>query len=357
VKRLLSAIALAAVVAVGAAAQDANGKVLRTVFFPAARSGVSLDKEGEALIRGTPEMLATTIASLQPLARADSADSARSVVTVAAVPAAAGTVSVTIGLVESGVTRAESARVFRGRSLDLAEFRAFIAETAARFAPFLGPVDPESDVLKAGSPQQLIRAAKETEYVDQLDKRLELTLWMSGVHRLLDSTGADPGAGRFFFGLDLLPLIAEADWFFSRNLGLQFSFYFNDTKAFDFGEDSRHNAYGLFLFPGVGLIYRTIGEVSAEFSITASAGWIHLTAASGDVVDSKSNVVLAEGSSTWSSLAPRVRISPSLVWCITPSVALKGALGFDFIFPGMFPWYDSPLADIQFLTVGIAYRL
>jgi hypothetical protein len=355
VKRLLPAIALGAVVAVAATGQDA-ALVLRSVFFQPARSSAPLDKEGEALILGTPEMLATTVASLQPLARADSPDTARSVVTVTAVPAAAG-IAVTIGLAESGVVKTQSARVFRGRTLDLAAFHAFVSETAARFAPLLGPVAAEADVLQAGSQQQLIRAAKETDDIAQIDKRLELTLWMSGLLRMLDSTAGDSKSGKFYFGLDLLPVILEADWFFSRNLGLQFSFYFHDSNAYDFGQDSRHNAYGLFLFPGVGVIYRTLGEVSAELSVTLSAGWVSLTATSGDVLDRDSNVVLAEGSSTWSRLSPRLRVSTALAWIITPSVALKGALGFNFIFPGAFSWYDSPLADMQFLTIGIAYRL
>jgi hypothetical protein len=357
VTRPILAIALCAAVATYSAAQDAPGPVPRSVFFPPAGRVAALDKEGQALIQGTPEMLATSIASLQPFTRADSADAARSIVIVAAAPASTDAVSVTVRLLEAGAAITESARVFRGGSLDLAAFRAFISETAARFAPLLGPVDPEADILKAGAQQQLINAAKETDYIDQLDKRLELTLWMSGLLRLLDSTGGDSDAGKLYFGLDLLPIIAEVDWFFSRNLGIQLSFYFHDSNAFDFGQDSRYNAYGLFLFPGVGFIYRTLGEISAEFSITLSAGWIHLTATAGDVVDGQSNVVLSQGSSTWSNLTPRVRISPALVWSMTPAVALKGALGFDFVFPGAFPWYDAPLAAFQFLTVGVAYRL
>jgi hypothetical protein len=356
VKKLIHVIVMTAAVAASGAAQDGPGKVLRAVYFPPARSAAVLDQEAEALIRGLPEMLATSIASLQPFTRADSADAARSVVTVDSSPAAAGKVSVRIRLLEAGAAKSETATEFNGRSLDFASFRAFIADAASRFAPFLGPVDEEADILKVATQQQLIRAARETDLLDQLDKRLEFTLWMSGLLRLLDSTGVGD-TGRFAFGLDILPLIVEADWFFSKDLGLQFSFYFNDSNAFDFGHGSRHLAYGLFIFPGLGIVYRTLGEVSAEFAVTLSAGWIRVTAKSGDVVDENSVVVIPQGSSVWSRLSPRVRISPALVWSITPSVALKAGLGFDFIFPGMFSWYSSPLADLQFLSIGAAYRM
>jgi hypothetical protein len=358
VKNILIGLVLAAAIVASATAQETPAKVLRAVYFTPAQSGGVLDKEGQALVRGAPEMLATTIATLQPFNRAESAATARSVVSVIASPATAGKVSVRIQLLESGTVKSQSVREISAMPLDFVAFQTLINDTAARFAPFLGPVDPETDVLKVTAQQQVVRAAQEeTDYLTQLDKRLEFTLWLSGLLRLLDSTGMDTSARTFSFGLDLLPLTLEADWFFSRYLGLQFSFFFNDSNAYDFGKDSRHNAYGLFLFPGVGLIYRTLGEISAEFAITLSVGWIYLTAKSGDVVDRDGVVELAQGKSTWSKLAGRVRLSPAVVWTLTPSVALKGALGIDLIIPGMFSWYDSPLGDLQFLTIGVAYRL
>ena len=74
--------------------------------------------------------------------------------------------------------------------------------------------------------------------------------------------------------------------------------------------------------------------------------------------DRNQTVVLAQGSSTWSHLSWRIRISPALVWSITPAVALKAGIGFDLVFPGMFDWLtDSPLGDFQYLSIGAAYRL
>ncbi|MGA2640357.1 MAG: hypothetical protein ABSG21_05555 [Spirochaetia bacterium] len=356
-KKLLGIIVLAAAVAAWAAAQEGPAKVLRAVYIPAAQSDAALDKEAEALIRGTPEMLATSIASLQPFSRADSADSARSVVTIAAAPAGAGRMTVRVRLLEAGSLKSEAEKELSSRALDLVSFKAFLSDTAARFAPLLGLVNPEEDILKVTTQHELIKAVKETDYLDQLDKRLELTLWTTGLLRILDNTAmSSSNSSNFTLGLDILPLMVEADWFFSRDLGLQFSFFFNDSNVYDFGQNSRYAAYGVFLFPGVGFVYRTLGTVSAELSITLSAGWIYLTAKSGDVVDQNSNIVLAQGSSTWSGLIPKLRISPALVWSITPEVALKGALGFDIYFQ-TFPWYTSPLGDMQFLSIGFAYRL
>ncbi len=344
--------------AVPAHAQGAvAAKVPRQVYFARAQVDPSLDKEGASLVAGIPEMLATSIAAIQTFDRVDAVGRARSVVTVTTAAEASGKVRVTIQLLESGAVKAKSVQDVSASGMDLAAFSSFVNQTASSFAPLMDPVEPEADVLKVTAQKELIQAVKETDYLDQLDKRWELTLWMSGLLRMLDSTGVSQG-GQAYFGLDLLPLIAEADWFFGRNLGLQFSFYFNDTSAFDFGQDSRHNAYGLFLYPGIGLIYRTLGEISAEYAITVSAGWIHLSATSGDVLDKNGAVVLAQGSSTWSKLSVRLRLSPALVWSITPMVALKAGIGFDIVFPGVFSWYtDSPLADFQYLTIGAAYRL
>jgi len=356
-KKLLILIVLAAAVAASAPAQEGTAKVLRAVYFPPAQSDAALDGEAEALVKGTPEMLATSIASLQPFSRADSADSARSVVTTAASPAGDGRMTLRVRLLEAGTLKSEAEKEFSTRALDLASFRAFLSDTSARFAPLLGLVSPEEDILKVTTQQELIKAVKETDYLDQLDKRLELTLWTTGLLRIIDNTSMNSSnSSNFAFGLDILPLMFEADWFFSRDLGLQFSFFFNDSNAYDFGQNSRYLAYGVFIFPGVGFVYRTLGTISAELAITLSAGWIYLTATSGNVVDQNSNVVLAQGSSKWSGLIPRFRISPSLVWSITPEVALKGALGFDFYF-SPFPWYNSPLGDLQFLSIGFAYRL
>ncbi len=355
-RRILAALVLAASVAAAAPGQDAPARVPRPVYFPPAALGAALDEEGASLIAGTPEMLATSIAALQPIAHVDSADQARSVVTVTASPSSAGRLVVTIRLLEEDVAKAENARAFSAPSLDLAAFRAFVIETASRFAPALGPVAPRADVLKITSQEELIRTDRQTDPLDRLDKRWEFTLLASGLLRLLDSTGAETNSTARF-GLGVLPLIAEASWFFKRNLGVQLSFYFNYSNAFDFGNGSRHDAYGLFLFPGIGLVYRTLGEISAEYAITLSGGWVRVTAESADVVDQESTVVIPEGSTVWSSLAARIRISPAVVWSITPSIALKAAFGFDFIFPGMFSWYDSPLADMQYLSIGAAYRM
>jgi hypothetical protein len=355
--RLTGMVLLGAAAAAPAAAQAAIDKVPRPVYFAPAQVDPSMGKESAALIGGTPEMLATSIAALQSFDRVDAVGRARSVVTVTS-GVSGGAVTVTIQLLESGAVKTRASQAFAAASIELAAFRSFIDDTAARLAPSMDPVTPEADLLKVSSQKEMVQAVKETDYLDQLDKRWEFTLWMSGLLRMADSTGVDSQARRAYFGLDILPLIAEADWFFGRNLGLQFSFYFNDTSAFDFGHDSRYNAYGLFLFPGIGLIYRTLGEISAEYAITFSAGWIYLSATSGDVVDQNSNVVLAKGSSTWSRLAGRIRISPALLWSITPAVALKAGIGFDIVFPGMFPWYgDSPLADFQYLCLGAAYKM
>jgi hypothetical protein len=340
----------------GTALADAPGKGPRAVYFAPARSAAALDREGTALLDGIPEMLATSIAVQQPIARSASAEAARSIITVAAVPAAGG-VNVTVSLQEGGVTKGESAKQFKGRSLELAPLQGFIQDTTARFAPLLEPVDAPTDIQKLMSTGEFIETSREAEYLRQLDKRWEFTLWMSGVTRIIDSTGMDSTGGNYYFDSGLGPLIADATWFFTRDMGAQLSLYFNQTSAFDFGANSRSHASGIFIFPGVGFVYRTVGQISAQYTVTLSAGLIHVSADKGDVTDRSSTVVIPQGSDAWSAISLRVRLSPALVWCITPSIALKGAIAFDIIAPKMFPWFDSPLGGLQLLSIGLAYRL
>ena len=351
---LVPALALALSAAAGAQ-ETALDKIPRPVYFPAAGIEATLDAEGAALVAGAPEMLATLIAESQPFTRADSADTARSVVAVSAVAGASGSVTVGIELIEGGDVKSRSTRDFAVSSIDLASFKDFVAGTAARLAPSLGPVEPLARALDVSAQREFVRVSPQKDPAEELDKRFDLTVWASGLLRVMDSTGVDKNG--FYFGLGILPLIAEGRWFFSPNLGVQLSFYCNYTNAFDFGNGSRYKAHGLFLFPGAGLVFRTLGEVSGEVGFTFSLGWIRLTATSGDVVDRLGTVVLTQGDSAWSSLAVRLRVSPAVSWNITPSVAIKAGLGLDLVFPGMFPWYgDSPLGDFQYLAVGAAYR-
>ena len=339
-----------------ASAQSTAAPVLRTVFF-APPTGVVLTGETRALVLGAPEMLATALSSIQPYTRVDSPDLARSVVSVQVVDGGQGHLSVTIALHDTDGGSDQANADFASAAIDISAFTQLLDGAARRFAPRLGPVPPQVDILKVTKEQELIFAAQQTDYLDTLDTRWSFSLLSSGLLRLLDSTGVTPG-GASFSALSVFPLVLEADWFFGRNFGALASFYFNDSNAFDFGHHSRYLATGIFLFPGIGIVYRTLGVISAEYAITLSAGWIHLTADAGDVKDENQLVALPQGSSTWSALSPRIRIAPSLIWNVSPAIGLKATIGFDFIFPGTFPWYtDSPLADFQFLGLGFAWRM
>jgi hypothetical protein len=358
----MSVMVLAAALTAQAAGQSAAeespapGMAPRTVYFAPARSSAALDGEGMALLERMPEMLATTIAVRQPIARSASADGARSVITVAAASSTRGRVSVTVSLLEEGAVKSETRREFGSRSLDLAPLQGFMEDTAARLAPLLQPVEALTETQKLMESRQFIETTREADELLALDKRWEFSLWMSGFLRIIDNTAMDSG-GSYYFDAGLGPLIADATWFFNREMGVQLSLFFNESSAFDFGANSRSRAYGIFLFPGVGIVYRTVGRVSAEYTATLSAGWVYVNANNGDVRDRDNNVVIPYGSSAWSGIAPRVRLSPALVWCITPSLALKAAIAVDIIVPKLFPWYDSPIGGLQFLSVGAAWRL
>jgi hypothetical protein len=371
-KRLLFAavLALAAVVTTGAqgvaapavdpsgspapAARALPGTAPRPVHFAPARSTARLDREGAALLDRLPAFLAASIAALQPIAQSPTAAAAVSIVEVTADPSAAGRVAVTASLLEGGESKAESRQEFAGSSFDLARLEQFVEETAARFAPLLTAVESPTETQRLMATPLFIETMKETDFLDGLDRRWELTLWMSGLMRIMDSSGMD-STGNYAFTIGVGPLIGEVTWFPWRDLGVQLSIYFNQTSAFDFGGGSRGNASGIFIFPGIGVVYRTIGRVAVELNATVSAGMIHVSADYGDVRDRNNNVVIPYGSSVWTAIVPRLHLSPAVVWHLSPALAVKGSVALDFIPPNVFPWYDSPLSDMQFLSIGISY--
>ncbi len=192
-KKLVHVLLLAAAVAASAAAQEKPAKVLRAVYFAPVHPDAALDKETEALVLGTPEMLATSIASLQPFTRADSADAARSVIAISTSPTGTGGLTMRIRLLEAGSTKSEASHEFTGAALNHESFRVFLGAAASRLAPLLGPVDPEADLLKVTSAVELIEPAKE----DQLSRPAGQE---AGVHPVDDrpsSNAGQHGRGQF----------------------------------------------------------------------------------------------------------------------------------------------------------------
>ena len=78
----------------------------------------------------------------------------------------------------------------------------------------------------------------------------------------------------------MLPLIFNASWYFSRNVGLIYAFYFDYNDFFIMGDnydeygnfESHGESDNLFLLNGLGFTYRTLSRVAAQFNIIQYAG-------------------------------------------------------------------------------------
>lgn len=267
--RFLLTVFLASVVGAAAGAQTALvPRIPRRVLF-ADPTGVELiaDVEIRALLERLPDYLYTTVSELQPVVRVVAEEEARSRVDVVV-----DSDSLIVRLVAD---TDEPEQRSLGRPFDSQELLAFVDEASEWLAGSLGLVEPL--VLVTQSEQAVARrqVIEEVEFADQLATPWELTLWASGVLRLLDFSQES-----IVPKVELFPAIFDATWYFQRYLGLTTSLWYQQTGYLYFGEDSSGlpgDTYAWLILPGVGITYRTLDVLSANIGAILYAGPVIVT--------------------------------------------------------------------------------
>jgi len=339
-------------------------KIPRRVAFVQEDDDAVRDAAQQAITGGLADYLYTNIAARQPLVRVASRERARS--TVLVVTRTRGELLlIEVKLVEDGRTREASEFRLEKDAANLEEYTGFIEETSAAFAPYLDPVEPVVRAAELGDEEELREVIRETDYADSLNKRFELTLWLSGLTRVYhDSLRDDPDVleNREF---TVFPLIFDASYYLNRSFGLTFSFYFDygDFFAFDTVDEledpvDKAESTNVFLLPGLGISYRTLGLFSAQFSVLFYYGAVHV-----DAVDAVGAIGDA-GASGWLSYS-FLSLNSGLCWNFLPNVSLKTRFGINwdlrqiiFMDSGVLP-YEMSYNGLffNFFSVGVSYRL
>ena len=297
---------------------DRVQKIPRRVFFKQSSFLEDQDFEYKEIINGISNLIYNSIAAIQPIVRVFK--QTKSKILVELFPELPN-IKIHIILYEKDKAIISREFLFNNRPDIMSSFTLFIKETANIFAPSLDPVAPEVITEELVKEEQLKDAAEETEFLNKFDKRFELTLWTSGLMSIFNNSSSEESviSLRKF---SMLPLIFDFSWYIKRRFGLIFSFYFDYNDEFHFASETNEEDYtsassdNLFLLPGIGITYRTIGRVSAQFNVVISIGGIKI-----DAHDDITGIVDA-GESTW-ICSPLVSFNSILSWNITPSFALK----------------------------------
>ena len=341
---------------------DTLSLIPRRVFFSQTSSVESIDEERQALTGALVDYLYTTIAALQPIVRVQESERAHSSVLV---DLARDGEAVKIQVALRDKSQIQVARDFNLVTVDrdLDEYTAFINETARVFAPYLELVKPEVREVGFSDEKAAVEIVQEIDFTEKLNKRFEITLWLSGLTQVFhDPTVAEPEqiSMRPF---TVFPIVIDAAYYFGRSFGIYLSFYsdYNEFFAFEIRRDSDDKAQdkvkskALFLLPGIGITYRTLGYVSAQFNVGFYYGAVRVEAL--DAIEG----VADPGEIAWIDYS-FLSLNFILGWNILPEVAIKTKIGmnmdirhlilmdsipYDFAYNGIF---------FNFLSVGASYR-
>ncbi len=155
---------------------------------------------------------------------------------------------------------------------------------------------------------------------------------------------------------------AWAAYYFGRSFGIYLSFYsdYNEFFAFEIKrvDDTAWDkaaSKALFLLPGIGITYRTLGYVSAQFNVGFYYGWVRVEGmdADGGIAD--------HGEIVWINYS-LLSLNFILGWNFLPELAIKTKIGMNMdlvhlILMDSTP-YDFDYNGIFFnlFSIGASYR-
>ncbi len=313
-----------------------------------------------------PDYIYTAIAAIQPILQVGDPAEANSIVTFSARGSA-----LEVRLERDGKIEAVEQLPDPGRERGVP---GFVDRTARRFAPLLQFVAPK--IVRVAGPEAVdtVAVQKLTDAVREADRYAiphELSLWGSGIVFFSTSSGL---SARKTFTVNIVPATLDFAWYLTRNFGLVGSVwtYYGEDMTFGRQQNSDGPGYvrGLFLLPGVGVTYRTLGQFFGSFSATAYAGYARITNITPEAIGKSDNSgsftpFLAPGESL-SIFYPLVTLAAGVGYNFSPAFALQTRVEVDFTpaaFYGNAGAYSSLVyptdgsgAFFRLLEVGLTYR-
>ena len=306
------------------------------------------------------QMLFALINVQQPVISA-SAEEAHSTIRTLVEPAEEGT-AIRFTLSTDGVGVAESIAVIP-EAVGNRSYRQFLNSSAAEFAPYLDRMAPEVRIQELVTDEETREVLEELLFAESMMKPFEASLWL-GLATKKAGGGDDQGDPyylhfpRHYFG--------EFTWFptpshgVSGTLFLEYSDFMSHANS-EASSDDDGGSDNLYILPGLGYTYRTLGRFSAGFFAGLNAGALRIEAREN--LDYEDGLSLLEGESEWVFfhfvvLKPFVSYALNESWSIKTSFALYITLLQ--LLPGPFQtdYYrqGDPGAEIQFLNLGVSYR-
>jgi len=147
--------------------------------------------------------------------------------------------------------------------VELENLESACREVAEAWAPYLGLVKPEVQELVVRQERQM---NEEIAFERSLASPFQMVLW-SPNYRTKPFTNVSSSAK----SLGLTPLVFDFQWFFKSNIGLTASIYLEYSSFYQLG-GLNTSEINLLLFPGTGIVFRTIGKLSGEFAVNFYTG-------------------------------------------------------------------------------------
>ncbi len=297
-------------------------KIPRRVYFLQESEISYTDNDLKGMMIGISNFLYNSISSIIPIVRIYDEEKANSIIKVELFDEQ-DFIRINVTLIKDENIILIKEYLYPRYKEDYEGFSIFINTTSEEFSEHLGFVLPKVETTDILKQEQYKEAAEETEYLDEITKTWEITLWTSGLMQVQQSSDDEDGLIDIR-NFSMFPLMIDAAWYFRRNLGLLYSFYFdfNDFFAFDDVRDingeylRKARSDNLFLLNGLGLSYRTISKVSAQFNLILYAGAVRVEAYD-DIND-----IIAAGETGWIFFMP-LNLSSILNINITPRFSIK----------------------------------
>ncbi len=224
---------------------------------------------------------------------------------------------------------------------------------AQQWETYLGMTEPE---IREELVIEQDLMLKEISYKRLITKPFQLNLWLPISGRIGYTTSNDFSSQFIWLG----PFSTEFNWFFNESIGLIAAVQvdFGDNLSFARGGsgeliDTRY----LKLLPGIGIVFRSIGRLSAEVGLKFSFGAISITP-----LEDAATPDLNAGETGW-YFYPALELFANLSWNFSEHWSLKAQLpGFELSFHTFAPeaiafGYPANASMIlTFLRLGAAYR-
>ena len=341
-------------------------KIPRRVYFDTQGSVTRASPEQALLAEGAEELLYHTISSHQAIVRVDDKRDAHNTVTIE-FRVSENTLLIQVTLLEEKATILREEHGLSSDKPDVEGYVRFISETSRIFASHLELIEPEIQVVDVSEEARLSEIIEETEYSDLLNKSYEVTLWSGSLTQVYhDPLREDPELMENRFSV--LPLFLDSTWYVSRNTGVFLSLFFEYGDFFSYGtirsegiegeegEDIRKAlSKNLYLLPGIGICYRTLDRIAAQFNMGLYWGALRV-----EGIDRVPGLVDA-GESLWMDYS-FFSLGSALVWNPHPKVAVKLRMNFNLdirqlIFSNRISYsFSHNGLFFQLLSLGFSYR-